>query len=289
MLNVNHICKVIDEKPVLQDISFSIAKGSIVGLVGENGAGKTTLLRCLVGILELDKGEITFNNKNIMTEPEVKKSIIYIPDSHHNFNSYSVKEISSLYEAIYPNFDMTYFHSLLERFNLPANKQLRNFSKGMKALFFIILAISAKVELIILDEPTNGLDAIVKRNVLQLLLEEVSEQNISLLISSHHLNELEKITDTVLLMKNGKINSTFNMDEVDKEYKKIQVVFKGDFPSKLKSLTNLQITNHTGRVYTVVLKGKANETLSLLKEENPLVIEELPMSLEDIFITEIGG
>jgi ABC-2 type transport system ATP-binding protein len=169
MLNVNQVRKVIDEKTVLQDISFSIDKGSIVGLVGENGAGKTTLLRCLVGILELDSGEVTYKGKNIMTEPVVKEHIIYIPDSHHNFNNYSVKEISSLYEAIYPNFDMNYFQALLERFDLPANKQLRNFSKGMKALFFIILAISAKVELIILDEPTNGLDPKVKRNVLQLL------------------------------------------------------------------------------------------------------------------------
>jgi ABC-2 type transport system ATP-binding protein len=289
MLNVNNVYKVIDDTPILQNISFSIGKGSIVGLVGENGAGKTTLLRSLVGILELDEGEITYNNKNIMKDPDIKRNIVYIPDSHHNFNSYSVKEISSLYAAIYPNFDMTYFHSLLERFNLPLNKSLRNFSKGMKALFFIILAISAKVELIILDEPTNGLDAIVKRNVLQLLLEEVSEQNISLLISSHHLHELEKITDTVLLMKNGKIDSMFSMDEVDKTYKKIQVVFKDAFPSKLKNLSNIEITNQIGRVYTVIIKGNANETVLLFKEEKPLIMEELQMSLEDIFLTEMGG
>jgi ABC-2 type transport system ATP-binding protein len=289
MLTVKNINKAIDGKPVIKDVSFSIDKGSIVGLVGANGAGKTTLLRCLVGILELDSGDVTYNGKNIMTEPEVKKHIIYIPDSHHNFNNYSVKEISSLYEAIYPNFDMNYFHTLLERFDLPANKQLRNFSKGMKALFFIILAISAKVELIILDEPTNGLDAIVKRNVLQLLLEEVSEQNFSLLISSHHLNELEKITDTVLIMKDGQIENSFSMDEATLQFKKIQVVFKDDMPTKINKLENVDVITHSGRVYTVVIKGNANETLSLIKAEKPLVLEELPMSLEDIFISEMGG
>lgn len=289
MLTVRNLSKTIEEQKVLDDISFTIGKGSIVGLVGRNGVGKTTLLRSLVGILDPEQGEILYEEENIALKPEVKRSIAYVPDSTATFNGYSVKELIRLYKAIYPEFQEELFYNHMKEFKLPTNRKVRSFSKGMKALMFIILAISTKAKLIILDEPTNGLDAIIKRQVLQLLIGEVSENDLSILISSHHLDELEKIADTIMMMKDGKIETIITMDNVKEHYKKVQVVFKGQFPEPLLELKNIERISHIGRVHTILIKGDTEKTLQQFDVFKPLLVEELPMTLEDMFISALGG
>ncbi len=290
MLNVHNLSKSIKGETVLKNISFSVGEGSIVGLVGRNGVGKTTLLRSLVGILDADQGEVVFQGKNIETNPEVKGEMVFVPDSNSAFNGYSIKELVTLYNAIYVNFDKQYFYQLLQRFNLPEKRKIRTFSRGMKALLFIILAISTKAKLIILDEPTNGLDAIVKRKILQFLIEEVSESRISLLISSHHLDELEKIADTIIMLKDGEVESIVTMEDARLHYKKVQVVFKENgIPEEFKQHLNIEVLSQIGRVNTLLLKGNTEEMVSRLKENQPLLFEELPMSLEDMFVSALGG
>ncbi|WP_099353834.1 ABC transporter ATP-binding protein [Fredinandcohnia onubensis] len=290
MLKVNNLSKSIEGKKVIKNISFSISEGSIVGLVGRNGVGKTTLLRSLVGILDAEQGEVVFQGKNIVTHPEVKGEMVFVPDSNSIFNGYSIKELVTLYEAIYVNFDKEYFYQLLQRFDLPEKRKIRTFSRGMKALLFIILSISTRAKLIILDEPTNGLDAIVKRKILQFLLEEVSESRISLFISSHHLEELEKIADTIIMLKDGEVESIIKMEDAKLQYKKVQVVFKENgLPEDIEQLPNIEILSQIGRVCTFLIRDNTEETVSRLKEKNPLLLEELPMSLEDIFVSALGG
>jgi len=197
MLKVTNLKKTIDNQTILDDVSFTLQRGNIIGLLGRNGAGKTTLLRTMVGILDPDEGCVTYEDTDIHKNPETKQKIVYVPDSTNILNGYTVKEIVKFYKSVYAAFDEAYFYELLERFNLP-NKRIRSYSKGMKALLAIILAVSTKAEYIILDEPTNGLDPIVKRQILQFLVGEVAEKEITIFISTHHLDEVEQIADTII-------------------------------------------------------------------------------------------
>ncbi len=289
MLKVNNVSKTIEGSLVLDSVNITLEPGTIAGLVGRNGVGKSTLLRVIAGILDPDQGEVLYNETDIHQEPQIKQKITYVPDSTEILKSYSVKEIVKLYDAIYEDFDVMYFYSLLDRFKLPKNKKLRTYSKGMKALFLMILSFSTKADLIILDEPTNGLDPIVKRNILQFIIEEVSERQLCVLISTHHLEEVEKMADVLIMIKEGRIESTTSIEDAKSSFRKVQVVYKHSLPEKIAHLNNVNIINQTGRVYTLMIKGNIEATLDKLHQENPLFVEELPMTLEDIFISSLGG
>jgi ABC-2 type transport system ATP-binding protein len=289
MLKMINVSKMIDGRQVLENVSITLEPSMISGLVGRNGVGKSTLLRTLAGILDPDEGEVTFNEVNIHNEPEVKQKITYVPDSSELLKSYNVKEIVKLYDAIYEDFDVMYFYSLMDRFKLPKNRKIRTYSKGMKALFLMILSFSTKADYIILDEPTNGLDPIVKRNILQFIIEEVSERQLSVLISTHHLEEVEKMADVLIMMKDGHIESTTSIEDAKSSFRKVQAVYKHSLPEKVANLNNVTILSQTGRVYTLMIKGNIEATMEKMQQEQPLLLEELPMTLEDIFISSLGG
>lgn len=289
MLKMINVSKMIDGHQVLEQVNITLEPGMIAGIVGRNGVGKSTLLRTIAGILDPDEGEVNFNEINIHQQPEIKQKLTYVPDSTEILKTYSVKEIVKLYDAIYEDFDVMYFYSLLDRFKLPKNRKLRSFSKGMKALFLMILSFSTKADLIILDEPTNGLDPIVKRNILQFIIEEVSERKLCVLISTHHLEEVEKIADVLIMMKEGRIDSTTSIEDAKSSFRKVQAVYKHSLPEKIANLNNVTILSQTGRVYTLMIKGNIEDTMEKMQQEHPLLLEELPMTLEDIFISSLGG
>ncbi|CUB53453.1 ABC transporter ATP-binding protein [Bacillus thuringiensis] len=286
MLKVTSLKKTIDSQTILDDVSFTLQRGSIIGLLGRNGAGKTTLLRTMVGILDPDEGSVTYEDTDIHKNPETKQKIVYVPDSTNILNGYTVKEIVKFYKTVYTAFDEVYFYELLERFNLP-NKRIRSYSKGMKALLAIILAISTKAEYIILDEPTNGLDPIVKRQILQFLVGEVAEKEITIFVSTHHLDEVEQIADTIIILKGHTISSITSLDDTKSRFAKIQVAYERSLPQKLENLSNIKILNQTGKVYTILIEGNVATTLEKFYKEQPILIEELTMSLEDVFVTTL--
>ncbi|WP_144507636.1 ABC transporter ATP-binding protein [Bacillus thuringiensis] len=286
MLKVTSLKKTIDSQTILDDVSFTLQRGSIIGLLGRNGVGKTTLLRTMVGILDPDEGSVTYEDTDIHKNPETKQKIVYVPDSTNILNGYTVKEIVKFYKTVYTAFDEVYFYELLERFNLP-NKRIRSYSKGMKALLAIILAISTKAEYIILDEPTNGLDPIVKRQILQFLVGEVAEKEITIFVSTHHLDEVEQIADTIIILKGHTISSITSLDDTKSRFAKIQVAYERSLPQKLENLSNIKILNQTGKVYTILIEGNVATTLEKFYKEQPLLIEELTMSLEDVFVTTL--
>ncbi|MCY9593828.1 ABC transporter ATP-binding protein [Paenibacillus chitinolyticus] len=289
MLNVEALSKRIDGRPVLEDVRFRLGQGSIAALVGRNGAGKTTLLRTLAGILEPDRGEVQWEGRSIHEHPDAKRNIVYVPDSLDMLGGYTAKECADLYRLAYPDFDPAYFADQLRRFHLPERKKIRTFSKGMKALIGLLLAFSSKASLILLDEPTNGLDSIVRKQVLSFLVEEVASGNTSVLISSHQLQELERIADTVIMIREGKLESASSLEETKGALHKLQVVFNGEPPGDFLSLPQVRVVSHVGRVYTLLLlQDDSVQTLQHLQHLNPLLVDRLSIQLEDVFEYRLG-
>lgn len=286
-MEVKHISKIIHHHAILTDIDFEVIPGNIVGIVGRNGAGKTTLLRSMAGILTPTRGDITIDGKSIFTHPSLKEQTIFVPDSSEALKNYSTKELIYLYNAIYPNFDQKYLEDLMQRFALEPINKIGNYSKGMKALFMLIVAFATNAKYILLDEPTDGLDVIVKKQVLQILVEEVAEKEVAVIISSHRLDELEFMANDVILIKEGFVDSHYELDSMKEQFKKAQLVFHQEFPAELKhKIYELDVT---GRVHTVLIPRGNPEIEEMIQSHQPLLYEELSMSLEDYFIAKLGG
>ncbi|EZH65805.1 ABC transporter ATP-binding protein [Bacillaceae bacterium JMAK1] len=287
MIEVRGLSKNFGNKAVLNNVSFSVGKGSITGIVGRNGAGKTTLLKALVTIVDPDKGTVTVNDHDIFREPKAKNKVMYVSESVEALKNFSIQQITSLYRDVYDQFDEGYFQELLERFKMPKVKKIKNYSKGRKALFSLILAFASKPEYVLLDEPTDGLDVIVKKELMRFLVDEVSKEEMTIIIATHRLDELETLADQILVMKDGTIKETFQLHSLREEYQKWQVVYQESMPEALKA--NVHILNQTGRVYSLLFEGDQEEGKSRIEATEPLLYESLPLSLEDIFVAKLGG
>ncbi|MBB6453514.1 ABC-2 type transport system ATP-binding protein [Salirhabdus euzebyi] len=287
MIVVENLVKTIRRQKVLKGIDITVQQGSITGIVGRNGAGKTTLLRTIAGIINPTKGNVTFDGKSVYAFPEVKQNIVFVPDTTDALKQYSIKEIVSLYGLIYSNFDSEYFYSLLRRFSMKETGKIRYFSKGQKALFSLILAFSTNAKFLLLDEPTDGLDVIIKKEILRFIAGEVAERDVSVVISSHRLDELEALADHIIVLKDGIVDSHLDMESLKQKYRKLQVAYENHLPDGLKK--HLDILHNSGRVYIILVPSDDEETIDLLQKSNPLLYEELPLSLEDIFVAKLGG
>ncbi|SER97012.1 ABC transporter ATP-binding protein [Salisediminibacterium halotolerans] len=286
-MKVEQLSKNINGKSVLNDINFDVSPGTITGLIGRNGAGKTTLLRTIVGIYHPSSGDVAINGKSVYTHPEVKQKLFFVPDSSDALKNYSTAELIRLYQRVYPDFDAAYLHSCMERFALPQVKRISHYSKGMKALFSLFVAFATKADYILLDEPTDGLDVIVKKQVQQLLLEQVSENGTSVIISSHRLDELEYMAENMLVIRDGCLDDHYELSDLKNRYKKIQAAFSDQIPEELENKAS--ILSQTGRVYTLLMDNESFTSLDEIKKYQPLLLEELPLSLEDVFVAKFGG
>lgn len=289
MLSVIGISKELDGRPILQNVTFEIGRASITGLLGRNGAGKTTLLRTMMGILNPEKGRVEFEGESVHNDPSCRSNLVYVPDSTEAFVSYTPDEWADLYALMYPNFDKEYYVQLMDRFELPRQKKIKHFSKGMRALTAMIVSFSTRAPLILLDEPTNGLDPIVKKQVLSYLVEEVAESGTSLIISSHQLEEIERIADMIIWLKDGQVEEVTVLEKIKESLHKLQIVFKGETPADLFAQPNVRVIGKVGRVYTVLIEEDERKTRNLFEAEEPLLLEEMPIRLEDLFVFKLGG
>ena len=283
MLEMKHVSKSFDGFKALDDLNLTVPKGSIYGLVGPNGAGKSTAIRILTGVYRPTEGEVSMEGMAIYENPMTKQRIGYIPDDIFYFPSATLEDMRKYYRGMYPKFDDALFERLYEVFNLPKKGQIRRFSKGMQKQAAFHLAICCRPDVLILDEPMDGLDPVMRRQVWSLILSDVAQHETTVLISSHNLRELEDICDHVGIMDHGKMLLERSLADMQGNIVKLQIV--GDIPENLEVLHE----SASGRLQTIIVRGKAADVEAAVQAMDPAYYDILPLSLEEIFIYELGG
>ena len=283
MLEMKNVTKTFGTFKALDDLSMTVPKGAVYGLVGPNGAGKSTAIRHLTGVYRPDQGQILMEGQPIYENTALKARMGYIPDDIFFFPSATMEDMREYYKGLYPNFDNELFHKLFEVFQLPQKGQIRRFSKGMQKQAAFHLTICTRPDVLILDEPVDGLDPVMRRQVWNLILSDVAQRGTTVLVSSHNLRELEDICDHVGIMDHGKMLLERSLADMQGSTVKLQVV--GDIPEGLEILHEGQ----SGRLKTLVIRGSAAEIEAKIQAVAPTYYDLLPLSLEEIFIYELGG
>lgn len=287
MINVNNVTKTFDGFCALNGLSMTIPTGAIYGLVGPNGSGKSTIIRNICGIYKPDSGEVTVDGAPVFENLAVKEKMFLIPDDNYYFMQASITEMMKFYKSVYPQFDMERFEKLKEIFALDPKRPIRKMSKGMQKQAAFWLAICLRPEILVLDEPVDGLDPVMRRQVWSLLMGDVAERGTTVLVASHNLRELEDVCDHVGILSRGQVLIERSLSELQDNVKKLQFVpnESGTLPSGLEIL---HMTS-TGRMHTLIVRGKSEDIIRCANTANPVYFEEIPLTLEEIFIYELGG
>ena len=290
MLEVKNVTKTFDGFRALNGLNMTVEKGSVYGLVGPNGAGKSTIIRHITGVYRPDSGEVTMEGRPIYENPEMKKRIASIPDDFYYFMSATTKDMMKFYKGIYPNFDTVRYHALREAFEeVDENRPIRRLSKGMQKQAAFWLALCCNPDLLVLDEPVDGLDPVKRRQVWSLLMNDVEQRGTTVLVSSHNLRELEDVCDHVGILSHGKVLLERSLSDLQDNLVKLQVVFPTAEKPALPADMEVLHESNLGRVYTLIVRGNPAVVKSRMAAYQPILLEALPLSLEEIFIYELGG
>ena len=290
MIQVNNVVKTFDGSRALDGLTMRVERGSIYGLVGPNGSGKSTILRHITGVYRPDSGSVLVDGKPVYEDPEVKARIAVIPDELYYFNSASTRDMMRFYRGVYPKFDMERYETLRRAFpEVDEKAPIRRLSKGMQKQSAFWLALCCNPELLVLDEPVDGLDPVMRRQVWSLLMGDVAQRGTTVLVSSHNLRELEDVCDHVGILSHGKVLLERSLTDLQDNVVKLQVAFnEPELPQLPKDMNILHI-GQLGRVYTLIVRGNPSEIKSRMAAYSPILLEALPLSLEEIFIYELGG
>ena len=288
MLEAKNVVKTFDGFRALDGVSMTVPQGAVYGLVGPNGAGKSTIIRHFTGIYRPDSGEITLDGQPVYENPAVKGRMAAIPDDWYFFPQASIREMARLYAGTHPFFSWDRYHKLREVFPLSEKQPLRRMSKGMQKQAAFWLTMSCMPEVLVLDEPVDGLDPVMRRQVWSLLLGDVADRGTTVLVSSHNLRELEDVCDHVGIMDHGHVLLERSLAQLQDNMVKMQVVFPdcvNEVPADLPVLHASRI----GRVHTLIMRMNAEEATERLMAYSPLLADAVPLTLEEIFIYELGG
>ena len=289
MIKVNNVVKTFDRFKALDGLTMSVEKGSIYGLVGPNGAGKSTILRHITGAYRPDSGSILVDGQPVYENPVVKSKISIIPDDLYYFSSASTRDMMTFYRGIYPQFDDKRYNTLKAAFpEVNETHPIRRLSKGMQKQSAFWLAMCCQPEILVLDEPVDGLDPVMRRQVWSLLMSDVAQRGTTVLVSSHNLRELEDVCDHVGILSHGKVLLERTLSQLQEDFVKVQLVFPPECPPVLPDVTPLHHSS-TGRVHTFILKCGQSAAEEAARACKPVFYDVLPLTLEEIFIYELGG
>ena len=287
MIKIENLSKKYDKENVLENLNCTIKDGCIYGLVGANGSGKSTLLRLINGIFTPDKGIICVDGEDIIDNAEIKQDMVFVPDDLFFYPSYTLLDMAKFYQAMYKKFDMEYLKELANILKLDMHAKINTFSKGMKRQCALICAISTNAKYMFFDETFDGLDPIIRSLVKKILAKKMEENNTTIVMTSHNLRELEDICDNLGLLYKGGILFESDTDKLKTTMFKVQISFKEDFSKdKFKSLDILNFKK-SGSVATLIINDKKGNSKKILEKMNPLILDYLPLTLEEIFIYEM--
>ena len=287
MIEVRDLYKSFDGFQALKGLNINVPKGAVYGLVGPNGAGKSTVIRHLAGIYRQDSGDVLIEGEPVFENVELKERIAYIPDDIFYYSQANIRDMMHFYRSIYKNFSMERFEKLGQVFSIDPKTPMRKLSKGMQKQVGFWLTLSCCPDYIILDEPVDGLDPVMRRQVWSLLLADVAERGVTVLVSSHNLRELEDVCDHVGIMDHGKLLLERSLSQLQDNIVKVQLALPEgkELPADLE----LVHESRTGRLRQLIIRGNEEELSAKLMAADPLFMDLLPLSLEEIFIYELGG
>ncbi|HBT47901.1 MAG TPA: ABC transporter [Peptococcaceae bacterium] len=288
MIEVRNLTKRFGRHEALADVSLEVARGSVYGLLGPNGAGKTTLIKHLVGVYRQDAGTVTVAGAPVYENPEVKALMVYIPDELYFFSPYSIEEAARFYAGFYPTWSWKRYETLKRVFAIDPSRRITRLSRGMQKQVAFWLGISAMPRIMILDEPVDGLDPVMRKKVWSLVLQDVAERETTVVVSSHNLRELEDVCDHVGILHNGSLLLERNLDELRSDIHKFQLAFTSEPPAEIFASGTILHREQNGSVLHIVVKGDREQLLAEARQSGPVILDVLPLTLEEVFIYEVG-
>ncbi len=288
MIQMIKINKSFEKQEAVKNVNMTINKGSIYGLIGSNGAGKTTIIKLLAGIYRQDSGEVKLEGSAIYENQALKQKLFYITDQPYFFPQYTVRQMANFYKSIYPTWNEERFVKLAEVFDFSMKKKLQTFSKGIQRQAAFWLALSTMPEVLILDEPMDGLDPVARKKVKNLLIQDVADREMTILISSHNLREIEDICDHIGILHQGSLLLEKDLDDLKSDIHKVQVAYKGEAPEYLEQRLTMLHCEKRGSVMVCIIRGKEDEIVKVFNQTQPVIFDLLPLTLEEIFIYEMG-
>jgi len=289
MIEVTNISKNIGPKNILENISLSIPKGNICGLIGRNGAGKTSLIKCLMGLWKLDSGTIKINNLDTAFDFKFKEFTAFIPDEINIPAYFTINEAVTFYKYSFQNFDRDHFNKLLKLYNIDTNEKIKELSRGFKLKLLISLNLARKPDIIVLDEPLSNLDPVSRKELINTLIGCALEKEITILISTHNILDVQKFCDTFIVMDRGRILDSGSTDYFKDKIRMVNVVFPGKIPDEIHSIANILEIKTLGKSTNIIIKNFSEDALGKIKKLGAKSVKLMDLDLEEIVVYLLGG
>lgn len=287
MIKITNLSKSYGDKKVLEDLNCTIKTGSIYGLIGANGAGKSTLLRIIMGIFQKNSGSIEIDGKEISDSEEFKQKLVFVPDDLFFFKNYSINDMVIFYGKLYKNFDKEFAIKMFDKLKLNRKQKIQTFSKGMKRQTALVCALATNADYMFFDETFDGIDPVIRNFMKKVIAEQMEKKETTIIMTSHNLRELEDICDNLGLLHKGGILFESDIDSLKTNMFKIQISLPREFSKEDFQNLNVLSFKKTGSVATVILKGEREGYEKILEDMNPIILDFLPLTLEEIFIYEM--
>lgn len=287
MLKIDNVSKKLGNKTVLDHCSLTVENGSVLGLIGPNGAGKSTLLRCICDVYQCDEGSITLNGETIHENEYLKQNILYLSDDPYYLYNATIRDMKEFYQIFYPQFNEEVYRKYLSLFRLDERKVMNNFSKGMKRQAFILMALAISPKVLLLDESFDGLDPMMRLLFKRAINECIETKDMSIIISSHNLRELEDICDTFAILEDRHIETSGSIADTKETIHKVQVAFREEKNKEDFEGLDIMHFSRVGRIITLIIEGDLEQTKQKISAMQPLMMDILPVNLEEIFIYEM--